>query len=57
MTTPITHTLCGSLSYTATFNTASIDPSTEPMSYDMSTRTFAIYSEDYALLGDNTIEV
>ena len=55
---PFSHTLCGGLTYTATFNGAAIDTSTKPpMAYDTATRTFDIYSEDTALIGSRTITV
>ena len=61
VTTPIpNHGLCGSISYTATFEGAAIDTTTKPpMAYDTDTasRTFLIYSEDFGLLGDRTFTV
>ena len=59
VTSPITHSLCGSsLAYTAIFNNVVIDTSTKPpMAYDSATRTFDIYSEDFDLLGTRTIKV
>ena len=59
VTTPIpNHGLCGPLTYTATFEGATIDTTTKPpMAYDTATRTFDIYSEDFALLGDRTFTV
>ena len=61
VTTPIPdHGLCGSLSYTATFEGAAIDTTTStPMAYDTATasRTFLIYSEDFSLVGDRTFTV
>ena len=58
VTTPITHTLCGGLTYTATFESTTIDTTTKPpMAYDTATRTFTIYSEDFDLLGMRSIAV
>lgn len=50
--------MCGALTYKASFASELIDESTGPMLYDAGTNTFAIYSEDYALLGlqDITVE-
>ena len=60
VTFPITHSMCGGLTYTATFNGSSITTSSKlsnGMSYDTSSLTFDIYSENFALLGDRTITV
>ena len=43
--------MCGTLTYSATFNGAAIDKITSPMKYDGETRTFTIYSDDMDLLG------
>ena len=45
------HSLCGPLSYEATFRGSPIDASSEPMSYTGTSNTFAIYSEDDNLIG------
>ena len=58
-TLPFDHSLCGSLTYTSTFMTVDIDetiavfadPMSDPVRYDQSTLTHAVYSEDFALLG------
>ena len=57
-TVPITHGLCGDLTYTSTFMTAaivSLNPVTDPFSdavgYNPITLTHTVYSEDFALLG------
>jgi len=56
VTSPISHSLCGGLTYTATFNGQAINTLTKPpMAYNTATRTFEIYSEDFSLLGDRTI--
>ena len=54
MTSPTSHTLCGELTYEATFMDSSIDESSDPMSYDEVTKTFTIYSEDMTLIGLQT---
>ena len=54
VTTPIAHSLCGSLSYTSTFMATLIDPATDPMvdpavdpiGYDQLNRRHTIYSEN-----------
>ena len=56
-TTPITHTLCGAITYTATYeespiNTATI--STIGVTYSSTARTFAMYSENLSLIGYNS---
>ena len=45
-TVPTTHTLCGDLTYKATFMDSLIDPSTTPMSYNSASRTYTFYTED-----------
>ena len=57
-TVPISHSLCGEISYTSTFMTSpinGIDPmadlTQDAVGYDPSTRTFTVYSEDFDLLG------
>ena len=50
-TAPITHTLCGELSYEATFMNNPIDLDTNPMSYDSASRTYTFYTEDESLRG------
>ena len=58
VTAPFSHTLCGGLTYSATFNGATIGPGTKPpMAYDTATRTFNVYSEDFGLLGTKSITV
>ena len=59
-TTPITHSLCGTIEYTATFEGSSVDTTTmdgENVIYNLSTRTFGIYSENFALIGTKTVTV
>ena len=60
VTLPFQHTLCGDLTYAATFNGSPIDLTTKAstgMAYDTATRTYDIYSEDFALIGDKTFTV
>lgn len=58
VTTPITHSLCGPISYTATFDSQAVDATTlPPVAYDETTRSFEIYSEDLSLIGLRDIEV
>ena len=59
-TTPIAHTLCGTISYTATFEGSSVDTTTitsRNVVYNSNTRTFGIYSENFALIGTKTVTV
>ena len=60
VTSPIIHSMCGSLTYAATFNGSVISSTTKAskgMAYDTSSLTFDIYSENFALLGDRTFTV
>jgi len=58
VTQPFQHSLCGLLTYTATFNGQAIDAITKPpMAYDTVTNTFDIYSEDRTLIGYQVITV
>ena len=55
-TTPIVHTLCGDISYSATFRGAIADSTTlPPVAYN--NNSFQIYSEDFTLIGMQTITV
>ena len=55
-TTPIAHTLCGAISYSATFRGAIADSTTlPPVAYN--NNSFQIYSEDFTLIGMQTITV
>ena len=57
-TAPIFHTLCGSITYTATFKGGIVDSKTLlPVIYDANTNTFKIYSEDLSLIGTHTVTV
>ena len=57
-TTPIVHTLCGSITYAATFKGTVADSTTlPPVSYDANTNIFQIYSEDLSLIGTHTVTV
>jgi len=51
VTNPISHTLCGGFTYSATFMNSVTDLSTDPMKYDSLTRTYTFYSEDFGLIG------
>ena len=51
VTNPISHTLCGGFTYSATFMNSVTDLSTDPMNYDSLTRTYTFYSEDFGLIG------
>ena len=57
-TLPFQHTLCGALTYRATFEGDPLDMTTLPILYDSDLNTFEIYSEDYSLIGlrDITVE-
>ena len=57
MTTPLSHLMCGEVDYEVFFEGQSIDSASSPVSFDTSTRTFEIYSEDFNLVGLRTIEV
>ena len=56
-TSPTTHTLCGDITYTATFESVTADETSIPVVYHQSNRTFGIYSDDFSLAGMRTIEV
>ena len=59
-TTPIAHTLCGTISYTATFEGSSVDTTTissRNVVYNSNIRTIGIYSENFALIGTRTVTV
>ena len=47
----MSHSLCGNLTYVATFIDQVISSKSHPMSYDGAFRSFAFYSEDYDLIG------
>ena len=53
----VSHSLCGSIAYSATFNSSPIDTSSSLMKYESGTRKFTIYSEDIADLGTHQITV
>ena len=57
-TVPIVHTLCGDLTYVATFMNNPIDTLSLPMIYDAATQQYSIYTEDVNLVGTHpyTIE-
>ena len=57
-TLPISHTLCGDLTYSSTFMTQPItdlapydDVMADPVGYDSVAREHSVYSEDFGLLG------
>ena len=56
-TVPIAHTLCGDLTYEATFMSQAIDSVAQPMSYDPASHSFAFYSEDYNLIGSQEFTI
>ena len=57
-TTPIAHTLCGSIHYTATFEGNVADETTaQKITYSSDNRTFSMYSEDLDLIGFRTVTV
>jgi hypothetical protein len=45
-TLPKSHGLCGSLSYSATFDGQPVDETSAPMRYDSELRTFTVFSEN-----------
>ena len=63
-TQPITHSLCGAISYTSTFMTTGIDGilpmddiTVNPVGYDPVNLRFTVYSEDFVLLGSQDLTV
>ena len=50
-TVPITHSLCGSLEYTATYLDQEIGNLAQPMSYKSSSLEFTFFSMDTSLVG------
>ena len=57
-TTPVAHSLCdGDISYEAFFEGVPVDLTTTPVAYDAVARSFAIYSEDFNLIGTRAIEI
>ena len=52
-----TASLCGPITYTASFLGSIINTTTQPMSYDALSQQFAIYSEDFNLLDFKAIQV
>ena len=57
ITSPVTHSLCGEVDYDVFFEGQQIDTSSMPLSYDTTTRTFEMYSEQMALLGTRSIAI
>ena len=56
-TSPVTHTLCGHLTSTASFDGQLLSTASQPMAYDQPSGTFSIYSEDEGLIGLKTITI
>ena len=57
-TTPIDHTFCGTITYTATFRGTVADSTTlPPVAYNSSINTFKMYSEDLKLIGTHMVTV
>ena len=54
-TLPITHTLCGDLLYSATFEADPVSDTSTPLSLSSTSLEFALYSEDPTLAGERTI--
>ena len=50
MTVPITHTLCGAITYAGEFNGKPVDG--DPLAYDATTRIFTADSDDQNLIGN-----
>ena len=50
---PIATSLCGPLTYTATFNGFEINESSVPLRYDSTMNQFGIFSNDFNMLGDH----
>ena len=53
-TTPISHDFCGLASYSSTFEDVAVDTTTSPVSYDVTTLTHKVYSEDVENRQGNT---
>ena len=51
------HSLCGDIGYTALFMGQLIDLTTNPMKYDSLAREFEIYTEDFSLVGMQSLTV
>ena len=63
-THPISHSLCGLITYTSTFETNGIDGilplddlTQDPVGYDPANLKFTVYSEDFGLLGPKDLTV
>ena len=50
-------TLCGSIVYKASFDKIPIDENSKPLSYDASSRTFSLKSQNSAIVGLHAVEV
>ena len=56
-TLPFTHQLCGPFTYVARFQGAIINSASTPMSYELNSRGFTFYSEDFNLIGDHEFSI
>ena len=56
-TVPIEHSLCGALTYEATFMGGSISAGSTPVSHDDSLRSFTIFTDDPAFKGSQEYTV
>ena len=54
-TSPIAHSFCGDISYSASYSGASLSDSSSPITFLSSSLQLGIYSEDTALIGDQII--
>ena len=56
-TSPNTHTLCGEITYEATFMGSTVDTDSSPMKYDTSSRQFTFFSDDVNLVGTHDFSI
>ena len=57
-TSPVTHTLCGAVDYTATFDGTTIDAGTvPPAGYDSATRTLSVFYDQLDLVGLRSVAI
>jgi hypothetical protein len=52
---PTTASVCGALSYEASFKGEPINMTTSPVKYDIASRTFIVYTEDENLIDEHEI--
>ena len=57
VTQPNTHTLCGEITYEATFMGNIVDADSSPMKYDTSSRQFTFFSDDVNLVGTHDFSI